>query len=226
VAAFSTQVATLPEGAPPDGPLSLPRDFMLDATLTGATPDARAEFVFRRPENATTGGYHLRVDFAAKEVELGGEHKQFRRVCEFDPAQPLRVRLFALGTIVECFINDRYAFTMRAYDYHGPQMRVRAELSGTRPQVAPPSVENAYCTATVVFALDPNRLAKPRSRARRGKFAAVKLAVGLKQVIVLAPVSDRAICPATSGRSTGVIAVPSRFMNAAICSRITDRPGQ
>jgi sucrose-6-phosphate hydrolase SacC (GH32 family) len=127
VAAFSTQVATLPEGAPPDGPLSLPRDFMLDATLTGATPDARAEFVFRRPENATTGGYHLRVDFAAKEVELGGEHKQFRRVCEFDPAQPLRVRLFALGTIVECFINDRYAFTMRAYDYHGPQMRVRAE---------------------------------------------------------------------------------------------------
>jgi sucrose-6-phosphate hydrolase SacC (GH32 family) len=127
VSAFSTKEATLPDGAPPAGALSLPRDFMLEATLAEATPDAQAEIVFRRPDNATTGGYRLRVDFATKEVELGGEHKQFRRVCDFDAAQPLKVRLFALGTIVECFINERYAFTMRAYDYHGPQMLVRAE---------------------------------------------------------------------------------------------------
>ena len=33
----------------------------------------------------------------------------------------------AIGTIIECFINDRHAFTMRAYDYHGPQMMIRAE---------------------------------------------------------------------------------------------------
>lgn len=40
------------------------------------------------------------------------------------------MRLFAIGTIIECFINERYAFTMRAYDYYGPQMTIRAEQGG------------------------------------------------------------------------------------------------
>ena len=127
VAAFSSRAKTLADGPPPAEALSLPRDFMLQATLTDASPDARAEIIFRRPENAASGGYHLRVDFDTREVELGGEHKQFRRICELDPTQPLEVRLFAIGTIIECFINDRHAFTMRAYDYHGPQMMIRAE---------------------------------------------------------------------------------------------------
>ena len=127
VAAFANQVAAFPDGPPPAQALSLPRDFMLQATIADASPDARAEIVFRRPDDAASGGYHLRVDFATREVELGGQHKQFRRVCEFDAAQPLKVRLFAIGTIIECFVNERYAFTMRAYDYYGPQMTIRAE---------------------------------------------------------------------------------------------------
>jgi len=126
VSAFSRQIATVPDGPPPQGPLSLPRDFMLQATITNASPDARAEIVFRRPAGSDQGGYHLRVNFATGEIELGGEHKQYKQVCEFDPAQPLNVRLFAIGTVVECFINDRYAFTMRAYDFYGPQMLIRA----------------------------------------------------------------------------------------------------
>jgi len=134
VSAFSSQVAAWPDGVPTGQALSLPRDFMLHATLTDASPDARAEVIFRRPDNAASGGYHLRVNFATREVELGGEHKQFRRVCEFDPAQPLEVRLFAIGTVIECFINDRYAFTMRAYDYHGAQMIVRAEQGSFQVQ--------------------------------------------------------------------------------------------
>ena len=134
VSVFSSQVAALPAGAPTGEALSLPRDFMLHATLTDASPDARAEVVFRRPDNAASGGYHLRVNFATREVELGGEHKRFRRICDFDPAQPLEVRLFAIGTIIECFIDDRYAFTMRAYDFHGPQLIVRAEQGSFRVQ--------------------------------------------------------------------------------------------
>jgi sucrose-6-phosphate hydrolase SacC (GH32 family) len=126
VAAFSRRVATLPDGTPPPEALSLPRDFMLHTSITQASPDARAEIVFRRPAEAAAGGYHLRVDFGTREIELGGQHKQHRQVCDFDPARPLDVRLFVIGTVVECFINDRYAFTMRAYDYHGPQMLVRA----------------------------------------------------------------------------------------------------
>lgn len=127
VAAFSREVVRLPDGASSAEPLSLPRDFLLHATLTNASADARAEIIFRRPAGATEGGYHLRVDFATRTIELGGRHKQHRQVCEFDPSQPMEIRLFAIGTIVEAFINDRYAFTMRAYDFYGPQMQVRAD---------------------------------------------------------------------------------------------------
>ena len=127
VAAFSRPVATLPDGPPPAEPLSLPRDFLLQTTLTQASPDAQAEIIFRRPKDSREGGYHLRVDFAKRTIELGGRHKQHRQVCEFDPSQPLEIRLFAIGTIVEAFVNDRYAFTMRAYDFYGPSMQVRAE---------------------------------------------------------------------------------------------------
>lgn len=160
VSAFSSQVASWPDGAPTGQALSLPRDFMLHATLKDASPDARAEVVFRRPDDQTSGGYHLRLNFATREVELGGEHKQFRRVCDFDPAQPLEVRLFAIGTIIECFINDRYAFTMRAYDFHGSQMIVRALqgafqlqnsgvfTQGTPPSPAPPEPDFALMAAS------------------------------------------------------------------------------
>jgi hypothetical protein len=127
VAAFSRPVATLPDGLPPAEPLSLPRDFLLQTTLAQASPDAQAEIIFRRPKDSSEGGYHLRVDFAKRTIELGGRHKQHRQVCEFDPSQPLEIRLFAIGTIVECFVNDRYAFTMRAYDFYGPWMQIRAQ---------------------------------------------------------------------------------------------------
>ena len=41
----------------------------------------------------------------------------FRRPCALDPAQPVRIEAYVLGTLIECFVNDRHAFTTRAYTH-------------------------------------------------------------------------------------------------------------
>ena len=41
----------------------------------------------------------------------------FRRRCTLDPTQPVRIEAYVLGTLIECFVNDRHAFTTRAYTH-------------------------------------------------------------------------------------------------------------
>ena len=67
----------------------------------------------------------------------------FRRACAFDPAQPMRIEAYVLGTLIECFVNDRHAFTARAYTHPaGGALSFAADggsatVRGLRVQVAP-----------------------------------------------------------------------------------------
>lgn len=121
---FSQQVLDVPEGRQFPARWDVPRDFMLHAKLRATTPDARVTIAFRQPTDGS--GYHLNIDFQSREVELGDKFRSNKRGCDFDPADPLDVRLFVVGTVVECFINDSYCFTMRVYDSWGAGLSISA----------------------------------------------------------------------------------------------------
>jgi len=115
IAAFSETVAGLSPTLTAGETLATPPDYMLHATLN-ASPDARAALVFRQAADGT-GGYRLDIDAAERRITLGDENMRFDRVCDLDPEQPLDIRLFAVGSVAECFVNDAFAFTIRAFDH-------------------------------------------------------------------------------------------------------------
>ena len=115
VAAFSERLdgglATLASG----DVLDTPPNYMLHGRITAGSTDTVASIHFRRTNEAP--GYQLTIDFSERRISLGDEKTRFERVCDFDASQPVDVRLFVVGTVAECFVNDAYAFTVRCYDH-------------------------------------------------------------------------------------------------------------
>ena len=62
-------------------------------------------------------GYHLVLRPERREAEIYGAKFNYPRTVAIDTAQPIKIQAFVLGSIIECFINDAYAFSCRAYDW-------------------------------------------------------------------------------------------------------------
>ena len=94
---------------------TVPDDYHLDlhATLDDAA-------IFTVGFRIAGPGYRLTLHPRQQEIAFTGPGMDFRRVCPFDPKRPVRVEAFVLGTLIEVFVNDRHAFSARAYDLrHG-----------------------------------------------------------------------------------------------------------
>ena len=94
---------------------TVPDDYHLDLH---ATLDDAATFTvgFR----ISGDGYRLTLHPREQEIAFTGPGMNFRRVCQFDPKLPVRVEAFVFGTLIEVFVNDRHAFSARAYNLrHG-----------------------------------------------------------------------------------------------------------
>ena len=79
-------------------------------------PEAVLILGIREPE-APGSGYRLVVRPAQQEAEIAGATFRYPRRIILDPARPLSVRAFVQGSIIECFLNDAFAFSCRAYDH-------------------------------------------------------------------------------------------------------------
>jgi hypothetical protein len=51
--------------------------------------------------------------------------KTYKRICDFDITKPVDVRVFTLGDVIECFVNDAYCFTMHGYNSTGSGLSVK-----------------------------------------------------------------------------------------------------
>lgn len=96
--------------------IKVPADFMFHAQVRSKTPGAKLFIRFPRGKNKQESGYHLKIDLGNNAVELGSKYKSYKRVCAIDASQPIDIRIFWVGDIVECFVNDAWAFTMHAYE--------------------------------------------------------------------------------------------------------------
>lgn len=125
IAAFDNPVMGVPNHLSPGQRLEVPPDYMLHGQIHPASSGAKAVLVFRQPEEDPSAGYRLSVDFKACEIELGGKQVSYKCSADLDGTKPVDVRLFVMGTVCECFVNDAYCLTMRIYDY--PQGGVSLE---------------------------------------------------------------------------------------------------
>ena len=117
VDAFRVEVAGV-AAAPANGAnLPTPPDFLLHCAVTGATDTARAVIALRQPATEPNAGYRLTLDFKTGQATLSDPYRSYTQPCALAPRVPVDVRVFALGDVIECFLDDSYAFTMRMYDH-------------------------------------------------------------------------------------------------------------
>ena len=74
----------------------------------------------RQQPNDPRSGYKLTI--RGKEIELASSYRSHKRICDLNYSDPLEVRVFVLGDIIECFVNDAYGSTMRVCDYTDGQL--------------------------------------------------------------------------------------------------------
>ena len=115
VAAFSNVFYKTRMTVRPDAPsvMDAPSHYMLDCRVRLG---ANAEFTVALRQQADGAAYRLTVRPVSREAEIAGPGFSSRRSCTVDTAKPVKLQVFLQGTILECFINDQYAFSWRAYD--------------------------------------------------------------------------------------------------------------
>jgi beta-fructofuranosidase len=95
-----------------------PDNYLLQARLE-LDPQAAFTLAFRVPAAADTG-YRLTIARGGNEAEIAGPGFRYARRVKLDTTRPITVTAFVQGSIIECFLDDTYAFSCRAYSWsHG-----------------------------------------------------------------------------------------------------------
>lgn len=95
--------------------LDAPADYLLEATVE---LDPSAELIVTmRQQDDLAGGYPFALRSKTQEVELKRGASAFARHVDLPGGAPIRLQAFVQDSILECFVNDREAFTCRAYDF-------------------------------------------------------------------------------------------------------------
>lgn len=106
-----------------------PEDYMFSFTFR-LDPTANITLCMReQPDNARA--YRFTICPATRQATLHGEN--INRVHDnivVDTNKPITVKGFVLGSLIECFINDSYAFTRRAYNLNAGNLFIQVENGG------------------------------------------------------------------------------------------------
>jgi sucrose-6-phosphate hydrolase SacC (GH32 family) len=104
--------------------LPVPDHYMLQCELQ-LDPQASFAITLRQQANGTDG-YHFVLNPKTQEAELNGPGFCYRRRCPINTSKPVMFQAFVQGTIIECFVNDQFAYTSRAYNYGQGQLGLSA----------------------------------------------------------------------------------------------------
>lgn len=114
-----------------------PRD--LDSACVVATPDhymlqclvqlepQAALTITMRQQPDGSGGYGFVIRPKNNEAGLDGPGFSYTRPCVVDTSKPVKFQAFVQGTIIECFINDQFAYTSRAYNFPRGSLGLKVE---------------------------------------------------------------------------------------------------
>lgn len=118
----------------PDAPLSwnAPPDYLLDMTLMFTRSEADSEVAIRLRYNGGDTGYRLVFKPGCDLVGIAGPKYHYSRKGHVDWRKPVKVQVFVEGSIIECFVNDADAFSLRAYNWHGGGIGVSSQHADVR----------------------------------------------------------------------------------------------
>ena len=110
------------------GVFAVPADYML---FLETKPSPIGKMVIRfRDQGAHGGGYTLTVDRLHQTTELRGPLYTYERRTSIPNNEPVIVRAFLDDDILECFVNDAHAFTIRCYDFADGDLSIQANDGG------------------------------------------------------------------------------------------------
>ena len=126
VKAYSQSVPHLADRPSSGQIMDVPPNYMMHCRIKAAAPNTEAVVTLRSAADDAHAGYRLKIRFGDRTVSLGDPYRSYDRVVDFDAGAPVDVRVFAADTVIECFLNDAYCFTMRAYDSSAGALKIDA----------------------------------------------------------------------------------------------------
>jgi beta-fructofuranosidase len=123
---WSYEGSTLVARAANPSPLEfgVPDHYLLQAQLR-LDPKAELTVVFRAQSEGISG-YRLVVRPGSQDAEIKGPGFTYNRRIRIDGSRPITLTAFVQGSIIECFLNDAYAFSCRAYNFSHGALRIEA----------------------------------------------------------------------------------------------------
>jgi sucrose-6-phosphate hydrolase SacC (GH32 family) len=103
---------------------AVPPDYMLQCSVQ-LGPTTEFAIIFRR-QGDPKHGYELTLSPSTRTVAISRSGRSFPAKVDLDFAAPVKIQAFVQGAILECFVNDRWAFTSRAYDFDAGSLGIRA----------------------------------------------------------------------------------------------------
>ena len=102
-----------------------PTNYMLQCSLQ-LDPQAALTITMRQQPDGS-GGYNFVLRPKSQEAELNGPGFRYNRRCTLDTGKPIKFQAFVQGTIIECFVNDQFAYTCRAYNFPKGSLGLKVE---------------------------------------------------------------------------------------------------
>ncbi len=122
--AFNQPVPNTPPSVAPGESIDTPPDYMLQADLKATGP---AQIRFRQTPGEPDSGYTLSMNPDSGEISISNGHETYRRTCPLESGKRISLRLFVVGTAAECFVDNKYAFTLRVFDHQEGKLSLHAQ---------------------------------------------------------------------------------------------------
>ena len=115
----------------------VPDNYMIECQVQ---LDPKAELVIALRQQPESGdAYRFTLSPEKSEAGLSVPEFSFKRPCPVDTTKPIKFQAFVHGKFVECFINDQYATSCRAYSYF--KGKLTFEVKGGNAKVLSLSVK-------------------------------------------------------------------------------------
>lgn len=96
--------------------LDVPPNFLLQCKVK-LDPNADLTVGFREQPGKDKAPYQLHIRPKSQVCETEVPKQKKPRKCILDVSKPITIQVFFLGNAIECFVDNKYAFSTRGYDF-------------------------------------------------------------------------------------------------------------
>jgi len=95
-------------------------------------PGAEFAVAMRCSEKDNDSGYRLILRPRKQEAEIASSKFSHPRKVDIDYTKPVKIQAFVQGSIIECYLQDEYAFSCRTYDCRAGKLKMSVTGGGAK----------------------------------------------------------------------------------------------